>query len=277
MLVESFKFKSRIQDIRMMPNNDQTFMRFSADTQDIVISVPTKSELMARLSRYFSTGRGFALATLNLDHLVKLRKDPLFCEAYAQHDMVVADGNSVVWLSRLARRPVELIPGSDLILPMAELAAEQKIPVALFGSAPDVLNDAAKALQQQFPDLIIASRIAPPMGFDPASAQAEALVAEIARSGARLCFVALGAPKQERFAAFAATLAPQIGFVSIGAGLDFIAGAQTRAPAIVRSLALEWLWRMLSSPGRLGMRYLRCTLILPSLTLQALRLRRQTK
>ena len=98
-------------------------------------------------------------------------------------------------------------------------------------------------------------------------------VADLAESGAGLCFLALGAPKQEILAARGRRIAPKVGFASIGAGLDFLAGHQTRAPRIVRMLALEWLWRALQSPRRMVPRYAKCFAILPGLTVQALRQR----
>jgi UDP-N-acetyl-D-mannosaminuronic acid transferase (WecB/TagA/CpsF family) len=66
-----------------------------------------------------------------------------------------------------------------------------------------------------------------------------------------------------------------VGFASVGAGLDFIAGHQTRAPEWWRRFALEWLWRTVSSPRRLLPRYAACAAILPGQVLAALRLRRQ--
>ena len=84
------------------------------------------------------------------------------------------------------------------------------------------------------------------------------MAAEVAASGARLCFLALGAPKQELFAAFAANRTHSIGFACIGGGLDFLAGTQTRCPRILQQLNLEWAWRMVTHPRRLGLRYLRC-------------------
>ena len=66
---------------------------------------------------------------------------------------------------------------------------------------------------------------------------ADEMIAEIGQSGARLVFLALGAPKQERFAARAAEMLPEVGFMSIGAGLDFISGEQKRAPLWVRKIA----------------------------------------
>ncbi len=89
-----------------------------------------------------------------------------------------------------------------------------------------------------------------------------------------LCFIALGAPKQESFAARGRQLAPDVGFASVGAGVDFIAGSQTRAPAWVRAMAMEWLWRALSSPRRLLPRYAACAAILPGQITAALRLRK---
>lgn len=88
-----------------------------------------------------------------------------------------------------------------------------------------------------------------------------------------MVFLALGAPKQEIMAARGRELTPEIGYASIGAGLDFLAGTQTRAPLIFRKLALEWLWRMVSSPKRLGPRYLACLAILPGQVIGALRQR----
>jgi len=137
-----------------------------------------------------------------------------------------------------------------------------------------VLAAAAAALRARVPGLEIAAEFAPSQNFDPHGAEADALLAELGRSGAGLTLLALGAPRQETFAARGRQVLPGMGFVSIGAGLDFLAGSQTRAPRWVRRLALEWLWRVLRSPRRLAGRYLKCALILPRLAVMALRQRR---
>lgn len=249
-------------------------MEFSFSPHVVAVNVPDRAALMSEVARRFAGGEGFALATINLDHLVKLRRDPAFAAAYAAQDLVVADGNPIVWLSRIAGRPVELLPGSDLVVPLAQAAAAAGVPVALLGSTAPALDAAAAELVRRVPGLQVAARIAPPMGFDPDSPAAAEMLAQIAQSGARLVFLALGAPKQERLAARGRALVPQAGFASIGAGLDFLAGTQTRAPEWARRFALEWLWRMLMSPRRLARRYAECALILPGEALRALRLRR---
>ncbi len=243
--------------------------------QPVTVNVLDRASLLEDLGERFAARQGFSIATINLDHVVKLARDPAFREAYAAHSHVTADGNPIVWLEKLAgRSDVSLVPGSELIAPVAALAAEKQVPVALFGATESSLQLAAEALEAQNPGLKVVATLAPPMGFDPASEAAGALIEDLGASQARLVFLALGAPKQERFAARAAAMLPEVGFLSIGAGLDFISGEQKRAPAWVRKIAAEWLWRLLSSPKRLAARYGACILALPGLTLRALKARR---
>ena len=248
-------------------------MEFQVKSEVINVNVATVSQLWKTVTEKFRSGDGFTLATINLDHLVKLSGSQSFRTAYTQQDLIVADGNPVVWLSRLAKKPVALMPGSELILPMAQLAAKEGVKLALVGSTDAALKKAASGLCEQVPDLKVVLCIAPTFGFDPIGSEAKVILEKLANSAASLCFIALSAPKQEVFAAYGRKIVPGMGFVSIGAGLDFIAGDQTRAPKWVRALAVEWLWRMLSNPMRLGPRYVRCILILPKLVINALRLR----
>ena len=250
-------------------------MRFEAGGQAITVNIPDRPALEAEVTQRWQAGQGFALATLNLDHLAKLAGSVAFRRAYAAQDLVTADGNPIVWLARIAGQPVTLLPGSDLILPLARLAAAQGIAVGLVGSTSHSLTRAAAALVAAAPGLRIVAQIAPPMGFDPDSAAADAILDQLTAADVRLCYLALGAPKQEILAARGRTRAPQIGFASIGAGLDFLSGTQTRAPLWVRRIAMEWVWRMLSNPRRLAMRYLRAALILPGHLRRSLMLRRK--
>ncbi len=247
---------------------------FHFDQTEIALTHPDRTGLMAEVARRFAARRGFALATINLDHLVKLGRDPAFRTAYAAQDIVVADGNPIVWLSRLAGRPVELIPGSDMVLPLVRAATAAGLPVSILGATDAALRGAAAALSREVPGFREGALIAPPMGFDPAGPAARAALEEIAGHGPGLCLIALGAPKQERFAALGRHIAPEVGFASVGAGVEFLSGHQTRAPEWVRRIAMEWLWRALSAPRRLMPRYASCLAILPGQALAALRQRR---
>lgn len=219
------------------------------------------------VSERLKARRGFTLFTLNLDHMVKRRSDPAFAAAYARASFVTADGAPVAALARSQGAKVERTPGADLVTPLCVEAERQSVPVFLFGSDKKTLATAAERLKAAFPYLRVAGCEAPPMGFDPTSSVALSCGERIAASGARLCFVALGAPKQEIFSDRMAQLHPQIGFVCIGASLDFIAGSQTRAPHFLQSVGLEWAWRLASNPRRLAARYARCAVLLTELVL----------
>ena len=244
----------------------------------IVVTVPNRTALLADLRAHLAAGQGFSVATLNLDHVVKLARDTAFRQAYMAQSHVTADGNPIVWLARLAgQKDVELVTGSDLVAPVAALAAETGTPVALLGANDETLGAAADTWRARHEGLDVVLTHVPPMGFDPDGPEAEVAIAAIRDSGAKLVFLALGAPKQERFAARAQTELPGVGFLSSGASLDFVAGTQTRAPRWVRRLALEWLWRLISNPGRFLGRYAACFAILPGLVFRALNTRRQQK
>lgn len=251
----------------------EPFVQFSFDRSIVNVNIANAAALLAQVKHRLAQRQGFALATINLDHLVKLARSAEFRASYAAQDLIVADGNPIVWLSRLARRPVSLVPGSDMVLPLAQAAAEAGVGVALIGSTEAALEAAGLHLMTTIPGLIVTLKIAPAMGFDPAGEEAARLLREIAARDIGLCFIALGAPKQEAFAARGRLLAPRTGFASVGAGLDFLAGAQNRAPKWVQAIAMEWLWRALSSPRRLIPRYAACAAILPGQIRAALRLR----
>ena len=97
------------------------------------------------------------------------------------------------------------------------------------------------------------------------SSEADVAIDSIRASGARLCFVALGAPRQELFAARCLDELTEPACCASAPALDFIAGTQTRAPSIARKVGLEWAWRMLREPRRLGPRYARCMAVVPRL------------
>ena len=248
-------------------------MKFNVERSAIEVNIASRDALFRAVSERFSQGAGFGLATLNLDHLSKFPDEPKFTAAYRAMDFVVADGHPIVWLSQIARQPVALLPGSDLVIPLATCATDHGMPIALVGSSDDALAGAKKALEARVPGIDIVLAHAPRYGFDPEGAEADAICDMLVQTGARLCFLALGAPRQEQFATHARDRAPAVGFACIGAGLDFLSGHQVRAPQLMRRMALEWLWRAAQSPRRMVPRYARCYRILPRLLRDALKQR----
>jgi len=206
---------------------------------------------------------GFSLFTLNLDHLVKLRQSQAFRNAYRQAEIITADGAPIAWLSRKQSIGVERTTGADLLIPLISAAAYNDLPVYLLGTTDAVLERTAFALSRQTRGRIkFAGLHAPSANFDPYGPEGDAAIERIKASGAAVCFVALGAPKQEIFSARAVEHGARCGFICIGAALDFVAGSQIRAPRIFQRTGLEWAWRLATNPRRLASRYARCAHLL---------------
>lgn len=234
------------------------------------INCPNLAQAVHAAVQRAKSGDGFTLFTLNLDHLVKLRRNPAFTAAYANADIVTADGAPVAWLARTQNAFVQRTTGADLLLPLAEAAAQAKLPVFLFGTSPDVMARAGRDLSERTDGLLsIAGTLSPSASFDPQGPEADAAIEKIGQSGARLAFIALGAPKQEIFAERARAKGLNCGFVCIGASLDFIAGTQVRAPRFLRDSGAEWIWRLATNPRRLAKRYAECAALFIDLILIA--------
>lgn len=233
------------------------------------ITLANGSEAIDAVMAAARDGEGFSLVTLNVDHLVKLRRDDRFRKAYRAARFVTADGEPVARLARAHAPRIQRTTGADLVIPLARAAAAHEIPVFLFGSSDEVLAKSARHLQGVTAGAIdIAGSLSPGSGFDPEGPEADAALDVITRSGAKLCFLALGAPKQEIFAARALEKGSDIGFVSVGAALDFLAGAQIRAPEFFQKHGLEWSWRLATQPVRLAPRYLSCAWILADIVVR---------
>src|SRR5215207_9107227 len=231
----------------------------------IAINVLSLPQAVDSIVSAAQTGDNFSVCTLNLDHVVQLQQRPDFRAAYRRARFVTADGFPIVVLSRLLGTRIERTTGADLVEPICNEARKKRLPVFFLGSTEPTLAISARRLSERFQGLKVAGCFSPGPNFDPYSGEADHAIESIRTSGARLCFVALGAPRQELFAARCLDELDGTGVLCIGAALDFIAGTQSRAPSFARRTGLEWAWRMLREPRRLGPRYVRCMTVVPRL------------
>jgi N-acetylglucosaminyldiphosphoundecaprenol N-acetyl-beta-D-mannosaminyltransferase len=155
----------------------------------------------------------------------------------------------------MGARGVTRVYGPDLTGCVIQEAARKGVSVGFYGGDTRTVKLLAGALQRRFPSLRIAFTLSPP--FRPLSEEEDARVTnEINESGARVLFVGLGAPKQERWMAAHRGRVQSV-MLGVGAAFDFLAGTKSQAPRWIRSAGLEWLFRMLAEPRRLAPRYLR--------------------
>ena len=226
-----------------------------------VITNRNLADAVSAIIRRLGEDQSFLVCTLNLDHLVKLQADARFRKAYAEAEVVIADGFPIVTFARLNGVVLERASGSDLIEPLCRAAAKRGFPIYLFGTTLRTLCAGGRKLATTIPGLEIAGCSAPPAEFKVDFEAADEAIAVIQQSGARICLVALGAPRQELFSVRALAATTGIAFVAVGASIDFIGGTQTRCPQVFRRLNLEWLWRAASDPRRLAPRYAACAVL----------------
>ena len=231
----------------------------------IAINITSLPQAVDSIVSAAQTGDNFSVCTLNLDHVVQLQQRADFRAAYRRARFVTADGFPIVVLSRLLGTKIERTTGADLVEPVCQEARKRGISIFFLGSTEPTLATSTRRLSERFKGLKVAGCFSPGPGFDPYADEADHAIESIRSSGARLCFVALGAPRQEVFAARCLDELDGTGMLCIGAGLDFIAGKQSRAPSLTQKFGLEWAWRMLHEPRRLAPRYARCMAVVPRL------------
>lgn len=171
-------------------------------------------------------------------------------------DMVTPDGVPLVWALRALGVPgATRVYGPTLVLHLCEEAARRGIPVFLYGGTPESVAAFVSFLEGRFQGLKVAGAIAPPFR-QPSPEEDEADTRQIAESGARITFVGLGCPKQERWMAAHKGRVPGV-MVGVGAAFDFHSGRVKQAPRWLSELGLEWAFRLAVEPRRLWRRYAR--------------------
>jgi N-acetylglucosaminyldiphosphoundecaprenol N-acetyl-beta-D-mannosaminyltransferase len=217
----------------------------------------TFGQALDAIAAMIASGRGGAVFTPNVDHVVMADHDERFRRAYEGAALSLADGMPILWAARLLGAPLpEKISGSDLMLPLMRRAEREGWGVYILGGAPGVGATAAERLVARFPGIAIAGFDAPRIDMNAPEASRADVLARVRASNAHLVLVAFGAPKQELWIAEAAPhLRPAV-LLGVGAAIDFIAGTAKRAPLWMSASGLEWLYRLSREPRRLWRRYL---------------------
>jgi len=217
----------------------------------------TSGEALGVVERLVREGRGGAIFTPNVDHVVLAEQDARMRAAYARADLSLVDGMPLVWASRLLGAPVpEKISGSDFTPKLLDRAASRGWRVYFLGGAPGVVDLARSKLRETLPALQVVGVDSPKIDSDEAPERTRAVADRVRAAAPQVVLVALGAPKQEIWIDKVREGLRPIVFMAVGASLDFIAGTTPRAPAWISRTGLEWLFRLALEPRRLSYRYL---------------------
>lgn len=186
------------------------------------------------------------IVTINGEQILQAQKNQSYREALNSADLIIPDSTNVTWVSALRGTPLKgVTPGSDLTVRLAKLASQTGASLFLLGSKEGIAQKASEVLSHMYPGL----KIAGTSSADPDNA---AVIGEIAKSNAAIVLVAYGAPVHDLWIAKNKTATGAKILVGIGGTFDMLAGRLPRAPKILRSLHLEWLWRLILQPSRIG-------------------------
>ncbi len=209
------------------------------------------------IKRFITNGRKSQVCVTNANSLVLMQKDEEFRDITNLAGLVVADGQLLVWISRLYGEPIpERVAGPDLVYELCKISAKKGYNLFFLGSSPTTLRKMVESLKKMFPSLQIAGVCSPPFKKQLLERENEKMIALINKVKPDILFVGLGAPKQERWIWKHKDELQVLVSIGVGAAFDFIAGTVKRAPKWMQKCGLEWLFRLSQEPGRLWRRYL---------------------
>ena len=211
------------------------------------------------------------IGVVNAAKAVNVRRDPLLRQSLRDCDLMLADGMSVVWASRVLGTPLpERVTGIDLFEQLLALADRDGHSVYLLGAEPDVLAELIRRLAVRFPGLRVAGSRDGYFQDDEAATVAQ----DIRSSGADMLFIGMASPRKENFLAAYADMLDVPIMHGVGGSFDVLAGVTQRAPEAWQRRGLEWAYRLHQEPRRMWRRYLETNTMFVLLLLRELALRR---
>ena len=208
---------------------------------------------LARCQELIESGEFAQHVAINPSKVMALRDDADLREIVRRCELVTADGQSVVWASRVLGDPLPArVAGVDLMFELLGLAERKEYRVFFLGARRRVLESAVERLRRRYPRLRIAGHRD---GYFREDEGAE-VAAEVRRARPDMLFVAMSSPKKEYWLASHGRGLGVPFVMGVGGAIDIAAGITGRAPRLVQRLGLEWAWRLAQEPRRLWRRYL---------------------
>lgn len=207
----------------------------------------TKAEAVERALALIDAREGRYVVTPNPEIVMLAKENPALKEALAGADIALPDGAGIVKGAAILGRPMkEKVPGIDFACGVMARLAERGGSVYLFGAKPGVAEAAAETLRTKFPGLVISGT------SDGYFSDDGPIIEKIKDAAPDFLLVCLGAPKQELWMAKMSGKLLVGLMVGLGGSLDVFAGTVKRAPEAWQKLDLEWLYRLLKEPRRIG-------------------------
>lgn len=223
------------------------------DVRGVGFDNVTLAEAAQFLRHGAAAGRcGMAVFTPNSEIVQMCIEDGSLRDVINSASLVIPDGIGVVKAARILGTPLKgKVAGVDLGREVLAFAAEDGLPVYFLGGKPGVAEAAAQKMTEAYPGLVVCGMR--DGYFQKTGPENDAAVAQVNESGAKILFVCLGAPAQEKWICENLSRLPDVQILlGLGGSLDVYAGTVKRAPKIFIRLGLEWFYRLLKEPWRIG-------------------------
>ena len=220
------------------------------------VDITDYPEATNKVVSWASEGLSRYVCAANVHMVMESHDNPDFNRIVNGADLVTPDGMPLVWaLKMLGVKNATRVYGPDLTLHVCEMAAARSIPIGLYGGTPSSLEDFISFLKNNYKGIEIACAISPP--FRPLTPEEDKqYIEEINESAARILFVGIGCPKQEKWMAEHKDVIQAV-MLGVGAAFDFHTGRVKQAPSWMQKNGLEWFFRLLMEPKRLWKRYVK--------------------
>lgn len=228
-------------------------MHQRVDLLGVRVSAVTPQLAVEEIQDWIRRGTRQYVCVAPVSTLVNARRDPEYQRVINKAGMVTPDGMPVVWLLRSkGYRYVQRTYGPDL---MKKLCNTNGLRHFFFGGTTEVMSQLEECLKKDMEGINIVGMIAPPFR-EQARVEDEALIRQINASGADILWVGLGSPKQDFWMTLNRDAINVPVIIGVGAAFDFLSGIKKQAPKWMRSIGLEWFFRLCCEPRRLWKRYL---------------------
>lgn len=188
--------------------------------------------------------KGGQIVTINPEMIQSAKSKKYLKQIIQNSEMVIPDGVGIKIGLKLKNINIRRIAGIEFSYEMLKKCAKNKIPVALVGAKPHVVSAAAKALENQIPDLKVVYY------HNGYFSDEQRVIKELKRAVPKLVLVALGSPAQEYFIENARKELPSALMIGVGGSFDVWSGNVKRAPEFFQKCGLEWLYRTIKEPKR---------------------------
>jgi N-acetylglucosaminyldiphosphoundecaprenol N-acetyl-beta-D-mannosaminyltransferase len=217
----------------------------------------TLDSAVEEVSDWVGRGEHEYVCVTGVHGVMECQRDPQLLRIHNGSGLTTPDGMPMVWCARWAgQREVTRVYGPDLMLAILARAVERGWSSFFYGGGPATAELLADRLTTLFPGLQVAGTSTPP--FRPLTPQEDANIVQVINdSGARLVWVGLSTPKQERWMAEHVGRLRANALLGVGAAFDLHAGTVPQAPRWMQRSGLEWTYRLSREPRRLWRRYLR--------------------